>query len=96
MLLEDQVFGRDVIFIADHTHLQGKLLRGLERRGGGDEVVCETASQQVARRTGGEKEETDYRENEFFLHSLSDVLTAARLCPADSRTRLSHISQNLI
>ena len=68
MLLKNEVFGGDVVLIGDDSGLQGELLRSLEGVGGGDEIGGEAASEEFARRTGGEEKETDCRENEFRPH----------------------------
>ena len=57
VLLQHQIFGRDVVFVGDDASLQRELLRSLEGIGGRDEIGGEAACEEVARRTGGEERE---------------------------------------
>ena len=82
MLLKNQIFGRDVVFVGNDSRVEGKLLRRFEGVGSGDQVGRETARQEVARRTGGEKEQADQRENRFLRHELGDTRTS-RAAPFD-------------
>ncbi len=55
-MLQHQGFGRAVIFVGDDSGLQDKLLVSFEIVGGNDQVGGETASEEIARRTGAEGE----------------------------------------
>ena len=58
-MLQDEVFGRDVVFVGNDSCLDRELLWRLERGGSGDEVSGETTRQKVARRAGYEKEHAE-------------------------------------
>ena len=55
MVLQDQVFGSQIVFVGDYSSLQSELLRGFERVGSGNQIGCEPAGEDIARRTRDQK-----------------------------------------
>jgi hypothetical protein len=53
-MLQDERFGREIVFVGDDAGADKKRLRSLECVGALDEVGGQTAREQVARGTGGE------------------------------------------
>ena len=61
MMLEDEIFGRDVVFVRDDSSLQEVLLWSFEIGGGANQVGGETAGEKVARRAGGKEQQHNDR-----------------------------------
>jgi hypothetical protein len=49
MLLKNDIFGRNVVFVGDSAYLQSELLWGLKGSRTGDQVSGETAGEEVSR-----------------------------------------------
>jgi hypothetical protein len=93
-MLKDKVFGRRILFVGEDSRLQFELLGNFECIGSRDQVGGEAASQEIARRAGNEKEQSQHRAARFLAHKLGDPEQAG-LRPADSRGRLSPHNQHL-
>jgi hypothetical protein len=82
VLLKNKIFGRDIVFVGNDSRVKRELLWRFEGVGNRDQIGGETARQEIARRTGGEKEQADQREDKFLPHELGDTRTS-RAAPFD-------------